>query len=94
MYTMYIVTMYKVRKGETNTMYNKKHYDRQYVKENYYMLHVNLYKSYKPIIDQKAKKHGSITKYIKFLIDEDLQKDNNLLIAEENQPKHDENHQA
>lgn len=75
-------------------MYNKKHYDRQYVKENYYMLHVNLYKSYKPIINQKAKEHGSITKYIKFLIDQDLQKDSSLQVAEENQPKHDGNQQA
>ena len=94
MCTMYIVTMYKVRKGETNTMYNKKHYDRQYVKENYYMLHVNLYKSYKPIIDQKAKEHGSITKYIKHLIDQDLQKDNNLLVADETKTKDGGNHQA
>lgn len=55
--------------------FDKKKYDQQYIKDNYARIPINVKKSEKEIILNRAKEKGfpDITKYIKDLIDKDIQ---------------------
>lgn len=58
--------------------FEKKKYDQKYVKDNYSRIPLNVRKEEKEIIVKRAKEKGfpDVTKYIKDLIDKDLNSKN------------------
>lgn len=58
--------------------FEKKKYDQKYVKDNYSRIPLNVRKEEKEIIIKRAKEKGfpDVTKYIKDLIDKDLNSKN------------------
>lgn len=67
--------------------FEKKKYDQKYVKDNYSRIPLNVKKEEKELIIKRAKEKGfpDVTKYIKDLIDKDLNNKKNVNIKNVNQ---------